>query len=114
MAISDSAALQTGLQFYPESILTPDGDRILANILGAGAAPVIRTERGSNLPFSKHHARPQDSKGRNLSAVACQNQRLLCESRAFARTLPDRHQEPDIAAVILATVPSTQTSAFDP
>jgi len=39
MAISDSAALQTGLQFYPESILTPDGDRILANILGAGGGP---------------------------------------------------------------------------
>ena len=36
MAISDSAALQTGLQFHPESILTPDGDRILANILGQG------------------------------------------------------------------------------
>ena len=36
MAISDSAALQTGLQFHPESILTPDGDHILANILGEG------------------------------------------------------------------------------
>ena len=35
MAISDSAALQTGLQFHPESILTPSGDHILANILGA-------------------------------------------------------------------------------
>ena len=35
MAISDSAALQTGLQFHPESILTPHGDRILANILAA-------------------------------------------------------------------------------
>ena len=34
MAISDPAAMQTGLQFHPESILTPDGDRILANILG--------------------------------------------------------------------------------
>ena len=34
MAISDSAALQTGLQFHPESILTPSGDHILANILG--------------------------------------------------------------------------------
>ena len=34
MAISDAAAMQTGLQFHPESILTPDGDRILANIMG--------------------------------------------------------------------------------
>lgn len=33
MAISDNAAMQTGLQFHPESILTPDGDRMLANIL---------------------------------------------------------------------------------
>jgi anthranilate synthase component II len=33
MAISDPEALQTGLQFHPESILTRDGDRILANIL---------------------------------------------------------------------------------
>jgi anthranilate synthase/aminodeoxychorismate synthase-like glutamine amidotransferase len=35
MAISDAAALQTGLQFHPESILTPVGNRILRNILGA-------------------------------------------------------------------------------
>jgi anthranilate synthase/aminodeoxychorismate synthase-like glutamine amidotransferase len=34
MAISDAQALQTGLQFHPESILTPVGNRILANILG--------------------------------------------------------------------------------
>ena len=34
MAISDAGALQTGLQFHPESILTPLGNRILANILG--------------------------------------------------------------------------------
>lgn len=33
MAISDPLALQTGLQFHPESILTPGGDRILANLL---------------------------------------------------------------------------------
>jgi anthranilate synthase/aminodeoxychorismate synthase-like glutamine amidotransferase len=43
MAISDAAALQTGLQFHPESILTPIGNRMLANILqrkpaAAGAA----------------------------------------------------------------------------
>lgn len=35
MAISDPGALQTGLQFHPESILTPAGHRMLANILGA-------------------------------------------------------------------------------
>jgi anthranilate synthase/aminodeoxychorismate synthase-like glutamine amidotransferase len=35
MAISDADALQTGLQFHPESILTRDGDRMLANILGS-------------------------------------------------------------------------------
>jgi anthranilate synthase/aminodeoxychorismate synthase-like glutamine amidotransferase len=33
MAISDAEALQTGLQFHPESILTPVGSRLLANIL---------------------------------------------------------------------------------
>lgn len=35
MAISDEAAMQTGLQFHPESILTPRGDHILANILAS-------------------------------------------------------------------------------
>jgi anthranilate synthase/aminodeoxychorismate synthase-like glutamine amidotransferase len=34
MAVSDEAALQTGLQFHPESILTSEGDRILGNIIG--------------------------------------------------------------------------------
>ena len=39
MAISDSRAMQTGLQFHPESILTPAGTKLLANILrGAGQA----------------------------------------------------------------------------
>jgi anthranilate synthase/aminodeoxychorismate synthase-like glutamine amidotransferase len=33
MAISDHQALQTGLQFHPESILTRGGDAMLANIL---------------------------------------------------------------------------------
>jgi anthranilate synthase component 2 len=33
MAISDREARQTGLQFHPESILTREGDKILANIL---------------------------------------------------------------------------------
>ncbi len=32
-AISDPVARQVGLQFHPESILTPTGDRLLANIL---------------------------------------------------------------------------------
>ena len=34
MAISDPATKQTGLQFHPESILTRQGDRMPANILG--------------------------------------------------------------------------------
>lgn len=33
MAISDTDARQIGLQFHPESILTPRGDRIIANLL---------------------------------------------------------------------------------
>ncbi|MFL6863843.1 MAG: anthranilate synthase component II [Allosphingosinicella sp.] len=33
MAISDARAKQSGLQFHPESILTPAGNRILANLL---------------------------------------------------------------------------------
>lgn len=35
MAISDVEAKQTGLQFHPESILTPSGNRILRNLLAA-------------------------------------------------------------------------------
>jgi anthranilate synthase/aminodeoxychorismate synthase-like glutamine amidotransferase len=37
MAISDPRALQTGLQFHPESVLTPAGNRILANSLALRA-----------------------------------------------------------------------------
>jgi anthranilate synthase/aminodeoxychorismate synthase-like glutamine amidotransferase len=33
MAISDVGARQYGLQFHPESVLTPEGGRILGNIL---------------------------------------------------------------------------------
>lgn len=33
MALSDLSARQVGLQFHPESILTPWGDRIIANLL---------------------------------------------------------------------------------
>ena len=33
MAITDPAALQTGLQFHPESLLTPAGDALLGNIM---------------------------------------------------------------------------------
>ena len=37
MAISDREAKQVGLQFHPESILTPVGQRILANVLNGFA-----------------------------------------------------------------------------
>ena len=37
MAISDPEAMQTGLQFHPESILTCGGDILLANVLNSGA-----------------------------------------------------------------------------
>jgi anthranilate synthase/aminodeoxychorismate synthase-like glutamine amidotransferase len=40
MAISDEQAMQVGLQFHPESILTPMGDPLLANILKWAAAKV--------------------------------------------------------------------------
>ena len=40
MAISDETALQVGLQFHPESILTPMGDPLLSNILKWAAAHV--------------------------------------------------------------------------
>jgi anthranilate synthase/aminodeoxychorismate synthase-like glutamine amidotransferase len=39
MAISDAEAKQVGVQFHPESVLTPVGQRILANVLdGFGRA----------------------------------------------------------------------------
>jgi len=49
MAISDRQAMQTGLQFHPESILTRDGDRILANIAGEGFTSEIQPPRFDRL-----------------------------------------------------------------
>ena len=43
MAISDNQAMQVGLQFHPESILTNGGDRILANILRANRGERVRS-----------------------------------------------------------------------
>lgn len=39
MAISDPSAMQTGFQFHPESILTPDGDRLLQNLFDRSPVP---------------------------------------------------------------------------
>lgn len=54
MAISDADALQTGLQFHPESILTVEGDRILANLLAmhprAHALPSARAPAMQGAP----------------------------------------------------------------
>ena len=43
MAISNSGAMQVGLQFHPESILTPQGNRLLSNVLKQ-QAPVSEGE----------------------------------------------------------------------
>ena len=40
MAVRAPALRLTGVQFHPESILTPDGDQLLANFLGVGLGPV--------------------------------------------------------------------------
>ncbi len=47
MAIGDPAALQTGLQFHPESILTAQGDRMLANILAEARADGLADTRAA-------------------------------------------------------------------
>ncbi len=39
MAVSDEEALQFGVQFHPESLLTPQGDLILSNVLERAAGP---------------------------------------------------------------------------
>jgi anthranilate synthase/aminodeoxychorismate synthase-like glutamine amidotransferase len=39
MAISDKSAKQVGVQFHPESVLTPGGQQILANVLDLLGAP---------------------------------------------------------------------------
>ncbi len=38
MAVRHRALPAEGVQFHPESVLTPDGKRILANFLGRPAA----------------------------------------------------------------------------
>ena len=34
MGVKHEALMQEGVQFHPESVLTPDGDRLMANFLG--------------------------------------------------------------------------------
>ena len=53
MAISDADALQTGLQFHPESILTLHGDRILRNVLDDARQAIARRKQDGALPIEK-------------------------------------------------------------
>lgn len=43
MAVSDPVARQVGVQFHPESILTPRGDALLAGVLRATEVPCTTT-----------------------------------------------------------------------
>lgn len=45
MAVSDEEAMQVGLQFHPESILTTHGERLLANIIEWAGQKVLIEER---------------------------------------------------------------------
>jgi anthranilate synthase component II len=49
MAISDPFTLQSAVQFHPESILTPHGDRILQNVLNAAGASQQALRSGATL-----------------------------------------------------------------
>ena len=52
MAIRDDAAAQLGLQFHPESILTPQGDRLIAGLLAwAAERRTAITEKGQSTTF---------------------------------------------------------------
>ena len=44
MAISDPAAMQIGLQFHPESILTPTGDQVLRNLFDQSERPIAKID----------------------------------------------------------------------
>jgi anthranilate synthase/aminodeoxychorismate synthase-like glutamine amidotransferase len=45
MVFSDAEAMQTGLQFHPESILTPHGDAILRNVLAAARSSHLQAQK---------------------------------------------------------------------
>ncbi|HIG86694.1 MAG TPA: aminodeoxychorismate/anthranilate synthase component II [Planctomycetes bacterium] len=49
MAVQDTRGPRFGVQFHPESILTPLGTRILANFLAAAGEPVATRSPGSSL-----------------------------------------------------------------
>jgi anthranilate synthase component 2 len=49
MGVEDTLGPRFGVQFHPESILTPLGTRILANFLAAAGEPVAARSPGSSL-----------------------------------------------------------------